>query len=89
MKTRYITIIAVIFLVLGVAITILSFETITSEPPKNLPEGMTPITPEVGKTSTPVGNYMIIGSIMVLIGTGIYSLIGFLKVRIGKKDMRK
>jgi len=45
---------------------------------------MIPIIPEVGKTSTPVGNYVIIASILVLIGTGIYSLIGFLKRRIRK-----
>ncbi|MCV0409623.1 hypothetical protein [Nitrosopumilus sp.] len=84
MKTRYIAIGAAISLVLGIAITIQSFETIPSEYPENLPEGMTPITPEVGKTSTPVGNYMIITSILVLIGTGIYFLMGFLKRRIRK-----
>ena len=84
MKTRFITIGAALFLMLGVAITLFSFETIPSEFPENLPEGMTPITPEVGHTTTPVGNYMIIASIIVLIGTGIYSLIGFLKRRIRK-----
>jgi len=84
MKTRYIIIGAVIFLLIGIAITILSFETISSEPPENLPEGMTPITPVVGKTTTPVGNYMIIASILVLVGTGIYSLVGFLIRRIRK-----
>jgi len=45
---------------------------------------MTPITPVVGKTTTPVGNYMIIVSILVLIGTGLYSLVGFLKRKIRK-----
>ena len=74
---------------MGIAITILSFKIIPSEPPENLPEGMVPITPEVGKTITPVGNYMIITSILVLLGTGIYSLIGFQKRKIGRKDMRK
>ena len=88
MKTRYITIGATIFLLIGIVITILSFETITSEPPENLPEGMVPITPTV-KTTNPVGNYMIIASILVLIGTGIYWLIGFQKLRGGKKDMGK
>jgi len=89
MKTRYIAIGATIFLLIGIVITILSFEIIPSEPPENLPEGMIPITPEVWKTTTPMGNYMIITSIIVLLGTGIYSLISFQKRRIGKKDMRK
>ena len=84
MKIRYIAIGAVILLGLGIIITILSFETIPSEPPENLPKGMTPITPEVGKTSTPAGPYMIVASILVLIGSGIYSLVGFLKRRIRK-----
>ena len=84
MKIRYITIGAAIFLVLGITITILSFETFSSEPIENLPEGMTPITPEVGKTSTPAGPYLTFASILVLIGTGIYSLIVFLKRRIRK-----
>ncbi|AFS82586.1 hypothetical protein [Candidatus Nitrosopumilus sediminis] len=79
MKTRYIAIGATIFLLMGITITILSFETIPSEPPKNLPKGMIPITPEVGKTSIPTGPYIIYASIFVLIGTGIYSLSGFLK----------
>lgn len=81
MKTRYISIGAAATLVLGIVITILSFETFPSEPPENLPKGMTPITPEVGKTSTPAGPYMIFASIIVLIGTGIYSLVNFLKRR--------
>lgn len=81
MKTRYVAIGATIFLLIGTTITILSFETIPSEPPENLPKGMVPITPEVGKTSTPAGPIIIYGSILVLIGTGIYSLIGFLKRR--------
>lgn len=81
MKTRYIAIGAAIFLVFGIAITIQSIETISSPPPENLPEGMIPITPEVGRTTTPVGNYVIIVSILVLIGTGIYSLTNFLKRR--------
>ena len=84
MKTRYIAIGAAISLVLGIAITILSLETFPSEPPENLPEGMTPITPEVGKTSTPVGPYLTFASVLVLIGTGIYSLIGLLKRKIRK-----
>ena len=84
MKTRYIAIGAVISLLIGIAITMLSFETIPSEPPENLPKGMTPITPEVGKTSTPAGPYLIYASILVLIGTGIYSLVSFLKRRIRK-----
>ena len=79
MKIRYIAIGTVVTLVLGIIITLLSFETIESEPPENLPEGMTPITPEVGKTSTPLGPYMIFASIIVLFGTGIYSLVGFMR----------
>ena len=84
MKSRYIVIGTIISLLIGIAITILSFETIPSEPPENLPEGVIPITPVVGKTSTPVGPYLIYASILVLIGTGIYSLVGFLKRRIRK-----
>ena len=84
MKTRYIATGAAISLTLGIIITILSFETIPSTPPENLPEGMTPITPEVGKTSTPAGPYMITASVLVLIGIGTYSLVGFLKRRIKK-----
>lgn len=84
MKTKYISIGAAIFLLIGITITILSFETIPSDPPENLPEGMVPITPEVGKTSTPVGPYLSFASVLILIGTGIYSLIGFLKWRIRK-----
>ena len=88
MKIRYIAIGAVISLLLGISISILSIETFPSEPPQNLPKGMVPITPEVGKTSTPIGIYMIIVSVLVLIGTGIYSLIDFQKRRTGKTDMR-
>lgn len=69
---------------MGIAVTVFSFETIPSEPPEDLPEGMVPISPEVGRTTTPVGNYMIIASILVLIGTGIHSLAGFLKRRVRK-----
>ena len=78
MKSRYIAISAAISLVLGIAITNQSIETIPSAPPENLPKGMTPITPEVSKISNPAGPIMIIMSILVLIGTGIYSMIGFL-----------
>ena len=81
MKTTNIAIGALISLLLGIAITILSFETFSSEPTENLPEGMVPITPEVGKTSTPVGPYLIYASVLALIGTGIYSLVGFMKRR--------
>ena len=88
MKTRYITICATIFLLIGIVITILSFEITPSEPLVNLPEGMVPITPTV-VGSEPIGNYMIIVSILVLIGTRIHSLIDFKKLRGGKKDMRK
>ena len=84
MKTRFIAIGAVLSLLLGITITILSIETIPSAPPENLPEGMVPITPEVGRTTTPLGNYLIIASILVLIGTGIYSLVCFLKRRDGQ-----
>ena len=81
MRIRYIIIGASITLVIGIITTVLSFETIPSEPPENLPKGMTPITPIVGKTSTPLGIYLIFASILVLIGTGIYSLVNFLKRR--------
>ena len=82
MRIRYIIIGASITLVIGITTTVLSFETIPpSEPPENLPKGMTPITPIVGKTSTPLGIYLIFASILVLIGTGIYSLVNFLKRR--------
>ncbi|KEQ56884.1 hypothetical protein SCCGRSA3_02005 [Marine Group I thaumarchaeote SCGC RSA3] len=75
MKIRYIAIGATAAFVLGIVITLISFESIPSEPPENLPEGMTPIMPEVGKTSTPAGPYLIFASIIVLIGAGIYSMI--------------
>ena len=84
MKTRHIAISAAVFLALGIVITILSFETFSSEPPEDLPEGMVPITPEVGKTSTPIGPYMIYASSLVLIGVGIYSLVSSLKKKIRK-----
>ena len=84
MRTRYIAIGSTIFLLIGIAITILSLEITTSEPIEDLPEGMVSITPTVAKTTTPIGNYMIIASILVLIGVGIYSLIGFLKRKMRK-----
>ena len=41
------------------------------------------------KFMIPIVNYLIVASILVLIGTGIYSLIDFQKRRTGKMDMRK
>ena len=79
MNVRYVAVGAAIFLLLGVALSVLSIETVPSEPPENLPEGVTPITPSVGRITTPVGFYMIIAGITVLIGSGIYSLIRSLK----------
>ncbi len=84
MKIKIIAIAAMVCLLLGFAITILSFETIPSEPPEDLPEGMVPITPEVGKTTNPVGPYMMAAGVLVLIGTAVYSLTGFLKGKIAK-----
>lgn len=83
MKARYVAIGAAAILLLGAAVTVLSFEEVTSEPPENLPEGVTPITPTVGRTTTPVGPYMVAAGIFVLVGSGIYSLAGYLKRRIG------
>ncbi len=85
MKARYVAIGAAISLLLGIAVSVLSIETVPSEPPENLPEGMTPITANVGRTTTPVGNYMIIAGIVVLIGSGIYSLISSLKRKIRRR----
>ncbi len=79
MNVRHVAVGAAISLLLGVALSVLSIETVPSEPPGNLPEGMTPIAPNVGRTTTPVGFYMIIAGITVLVGSGIYSLIGSLK----------
>ncbi|MCG8531298.1 MAG: hypothetical protein MI749_11590 [Desulfovibrionales bacterium] len=83
MKARYVAIGAAAILLLGAAVTVLSLEEVTSEPPENLPEGMTPITPTVGRTTTPVGPYMMAAGVSVLIGSGIYSLAGYLKRRTG------
>ena len=81
MKTWTLIIIGASLTLLASSIfTALSFETITSEPPENLPEGMVPIQTEVGKAN-PFGAYAIYSSLLVLIGTGIYSLIDFLKRR--------
>ena len=81
MKIRFLILGAIIFLMLGFAITMFSFETIPYEPPENLPKGMIPITPVIGKTATPIGIYLIIASILVLVGTGFYLLISFLNSR--------
>ena len=86
MKVRYIAIGAAATLLLGVAVTVLSFEEVTSEPLENLPEGVTPITPVVGRTTTPVGGYMMAAGITTLIGSGIYSLARSLKRGIGRRD---
>ena len=81
MKTIHVIIGALFLLLFGIFITVLSFEEVSSEPPENLPEGMVPITPEVGKTLTPIGNYIIIASVLTLMGTGIYSAISFFKTK--------
>lgn len=81
MRVRYIATGAAVTLLLGAAVTVLSFEEVTSEPLEDLPEGVTPITPVVGKTTTPVGGYMMAAGILVLIGSGIYSLARLLKRR--------
>lgn len=85
MKARYIAIGAAVTLLLGVAVNVLSLKEVSYEPLEDLPEGMTPITPEVRRTATPAGNYMIIAGIAVLIGSGIYSIICSLK-RIRRRD---
>lgn len=79
MKARYIAIGAAATLLLGIVVNVLSLEEVPSEPPEDLPEGMTPITPEVGRTTTPVGNYMMVTGIAVLIGSGIYYLVRSMK----------
>ena len=84
MKTRYIAIGATIFFLIGIAISFLSFESITSEHQEHGYRDMIPITPTVGKMTNPVGVPMIIVSILVLIGTGIYSLIKILKRKINE-----
>lgn len=82
MKTRHIFISALALFLVGILITMLSFETVSSAPPENLPNYMTPIPAEVGKTTTPIGIYMIVTGIAVMIGTGIYCIIIFTKKRI-------
>ncbi len=60
-------------------------EMMPSEPAEDLPMGMTPITPEVGKTTAnPVGMYLTVAGIVALIGSGIYSPIGVLRRKIGR-----
>ena len=83
MKVRYIAIGAVAALLLGAAVTVLSLEEVTSEPPGDLPESVTPITPTVVRATTPVGGYMMAAGITALVGSGIYSLAGYLKRRTG------
>ncbi|MCE2498728.1 MAG: hypothetical protein J4F28_07060 [Nitrosopumilaceae archaeon] len=85
MKIRYVAIGAAVTLLLGAAVTVLSFEVVTSEPLEDLPEGVTPITPTVGRTTTPVGVYMVAAGIAVLIGSGIYSLARSLKRGTGRR----
>lgn len=85
MRVRYVAAAAAAVLLLGAVVTMLSFEVVTSEPPEDLPEGMTPIVPTVGKSTTPVGGYMMGTGIVVLIGSGIYSLARFLARRIGRR----
>ena len=87
MRAGYIAIGAAVSLLLGAAVTVLSFEEVTSEPREDLPEGVTPITPVVGKTTTPIGVYMMAAGIAALAGIGIYSLARSLKRRgIGRRD---
>ena len=81
MKVRYVAIGAAATLLLGAIVTVLSFEEVTSEPLEDLPEGVTPITPTVGRATTPVGGYMMVAGIVTLVGSGIYSLAGYLKRR--------
>ena len=83
MRARYVATGAAATLLLGAAVTVLSLEEVTSEPLENLPEGVTPITPTVGRTTTPVGPYMMAAGIVTLAGSGIYSLAGYLKRRTG------
>lgn len=81
MKVRYIATGAAAALLLGAAVTVLSLEEVTSEPPEDLPESVTPITPTVIRATTPIGGYMMAAGITALAGSGIYSLAGYLKRR--------
>lgn len=79
MKVRHTAIGAAATLLLGVAVSVLSLEEVTSEPPEGLPEDVTPITPTVIRTTTPIGGYMMAAGIAILVGSGIYSLARSLK----------
>ena len=85
MKARYIAIGSTIFLVLGIIITIFSFTTAISEATEKFSDGMTPAT-YVGIKTNPVGTYIIIASAIVLISTGVCSLLCFLKRRIKNEN---
>lgn len=85
MRIRYVAAAAAAVLLLGAAVTLLSFEVVTSEPPGDLQEGMTPIAPTVAKATTPVGGYMMAAGIVALVGSGIYYLARSLARRIGRR----
>lgn len=69
---------------MGIGVTILSLEEVYYgyEPTEHPLNQDTPIIIEVGKTSTQVGNYMIITGIVVLLGCGLYSLLRFVKRKV-------
>ena len=85
MKVRYIAIASVIFLLIGIIITIHSITTIPAKQINGLSDNMTPITTYVGKPVT-IGPYLIYVSFLVLVGIGIYSLTVFLNKRIRNKN---
>ena len=69
MKVRYIAIGVAAVLLLGAAVTVLSFEGMPPEHPRQ--EGAL-VTPVVGKTTTPAGPYTMVAGVAALVGSGIY-----------------
>ena len=85
MKVRYIAIASVIFLLIGMIITIHSITTIPAKQINDLSDNMTPIITYVGKPVA-VGPYLMYASFLVLVGVGIYSLTVFLNKRVRNKN---
>ena len=86
LKIRYVAIGGAISIILGIGVSILSIEETYYgyEPTEHPLNQDTPIITDVGKTTTPAGNYMIVAGIVVLLGCGVYYLFSFVKRKIGQ-----
>ena len=67
MRVRYIAIGAAAVLLLGTAVTALSFE---GMPTEHLRQEGALVTPVVEKTTTPAGPYMMVAGVAALVGSG-------------------